>query len=389
MNQKIENLIVKFLMNTANINELESLTIWLKKPKNRQIFKSFVKTNYAMDINMKQFDIENVKKEYLSKIKKDKSVFYRYRFLEISKYAAAAVILFGLGFFFRDNLFHQSTENDAVPIIVNTNTIEPGIDKATLTLEDGSEITLEKGASFQTKNANSNGEEIIYEAGKRTPKEIAYNYLTIPRGGQFYIVLSDGTKVWLNSESQLKYPVSFKEGEARQVELVYGEALFDVTPSSKHKGARFKVFNNAQEVEVVGTVFNIKAYKDETNVYTTLVEGKVNVSMENLKQSLIPNQQLHLDLKTNISIVKTVNTYNEISWKDGVFSFEQKPLAEIMKVLSRWYDKEVVFENTDLKEITFTGILGKNQKVKDVLSTLKTLSTVKDYEINNKTITLK
>ena len=163
MNQKMENIIVKFLMNTANINELESLTIWLKKPENRQIFKSFVKTNYAMDINMKKFDTENVKKEYLSKIKKDKSVFYRYRFHEISKYAAAAVILFGLGFFFRDNLFNQSTENDAVPIVVNTNTIEPGIDKATLTLEDGSQITLEKGASFQTQNANSNGEEIIYD----------------------------------------------------------------------------------------------------------------------------------------------------------------------------------------------------------------------------------
>jgi ferric-dicitrate binding protein FerR (iron transport regulator) len=87
--------------------------------------------------------------------------------------------------------------------------------------------------------------------------------------------------------------------------------------------------------------------------------------------------------------VKTVNTYNEISWKDGVFSFEQKPLAEIMKVLSRWYDKQVVFENTDLKEITFTGVLGKNQEVKDILSTLKALSTIKDYEINNKTITLK
>ena len=310
-------------------------------------------------------------------------------FYEISKYAAAAVILFGLGFFFRDNLFHQSTENDAVSIIVNANTIEPGTEKATLTLEDGSEITLEKGAPFQTQNANSNGEKIIYEAGKRKSKEIAYNYLTIPRGGQFYVVLSDGTKVWLNSESQLKYPVSFKEGEARQVELVYGEALFDVTPSSKHKGARFKVLNNAQEVEVVGTVFNIKAYKDETNIYTTLVEGKVNVSTENIKQSLIPNQQLHLDLKTNISIVKTVNTHNEISWKDGVFSFEQKPLVEIMKVLSRWYDKQVVFENKDLKEITFTGVLGKNQKVKDILSTLKTLSAIKDYEINNKTITLK
>ena len=151
-----------------------------------------------------------------------------------------------------------------------------------MTLADGSKIALEKGTPVQTQNANSNGEELIYESSKNTSR-LVYNYLTIPRGGQFVIKLSDGTKVWLNSASQLKFPVAFIEGESREVELVYGEAYFEVSPSTAHKGAHFQVYNKKQKVEVVGTEFNIKAYKDESNIYTTLVNGKVNVETGNKK----------------------------------------------------------------------------------------------------------
>ena len=150
------------------------------------------------------------------------------------------------------------------------------------------------------------------------------------------MILSDGTKVWLNSESQLKYPVAFNDGETRQVELVYGEAYFDVSPSTAHKGARFKVFNQSQEVEVLGTEFNIKAYKDETNIYTTLVEGKVAISAAGKNQILKPNQQSNLNLETGSIEITTVDVYNETTWIDGIFSFENKPLKEILKVLSRW-----------------------------------------------------
>ncbi|HEX9826742.1 MAG TPA: FecR family protein, partial [Flavobacteriaceae bacterium] len=195
------------------------------------------------------------------------------------RYAAAAILIIALAstYFLRDTIFNNQIQiENTTPIIVN-NQIAPGIDKATLTLEDGTEMVLVKGASVQTKNATSNGEEIIYQqtTGNRQP---ATNTLTIPRGGQFFITLADGTKVWLNSETQIKYPVSFVKGQSRQVELVYGEAYFDVSPSTAHGGSNFKVFNNNQEVEVLGTEFNIKAYKDEINIFTTLVEGKVAVS---------------------------------------------------------------------------------------------------------------
>jgi len=306
------------------------------------------------------------------------------------KYAAAAIVvgILTTTFVFKDNLF--KTPIEASPVIVDANNrIEVGTDKATLTLEDGSVVVLKNGNSFHTQNASSNGKEIVYKTGQQKPTKIAYNYLTIPRGGQFFIKLSDGTQVWLNSESQLKFPVAFVDGEIRRVELVYGEAYFDVSPSTKHKGSKFKVFNKSQEVEVIGTEFNIKAYKDETNVYTTLVEGKVAVSTTNGKQKLVPNQQLNLNLKTNTAVINSVDVYDEIAWKQGVFSFKRKSLEDIMKVLSRWYDLDVKFTNPVLKKSGFNGIVGKDQKIEDILETIKSYGVIKEYEIKNKTVILK
>ena len=301
------------------------------------------------------------------------------------KYAVASSILLIVAltvFLNNENDLSQFIES-----IIANNRIETGTDKAILTLESGEEVTLIKGTSFQTQNAASNGEAIIYN--KTASKDITYNTLTIPRGGQFQVTLSDGTEVWLNSESQIKYPVAFKDGNTRRVELVYGEAYFDVSPSTVHQGSKFKVFNNAQEVEVIGTEFNIKAYKDEANIYTTLVEGKVAVTYENKNQNLLPNQQSNLNLNTNDFIIAEIDVYNEISWKDGVFSFERKPLKEIMKVLSRWYDMEVIFNDKSLEGVRFFGVLGKDQNIKEILETIKKFKIIEEYEIKNKTIILK
>lgn len=305
------------------------------------------------------------------------------------KYAAAATVIcfLAITFFLKDKIFNKS---DEIPAVIAKNDVKngrPGTDKATLTLADGSKIALEKGTPVQTQNANSNGEELIYESSKNTSR-LVYNYLTIPRGGQFVIKLSDGTKVWLNSASQLKFPVAFIEGESRDVELVYGEAYFEVSPSSAHKGTHFQVYNKKQKVEVVGTEFNIKAYNDESNIYTTLVNGKVNVETGNKKLRLVPNQQLNLDLKNNTSTIKTVDTYNEISWKDGVFSFKGKPLKEIMKVISRWYDVDVVFVNKNLETVQFKGSLDKKQSLQEILSIMKS-TTIEGYEIKEKTLIIK
>ena len=305
---------------------------------------------------------------------------------KLTKYAAVAAIIFGLGYFFKDNIFNTPVKPS--PIIVNTDIIEPGTDKAILTLEDGSVLVLERGSAVQTQKANSNGEKIVYKSEGSNITKVVYNYLTIPRGGQFNIVLSDGTEVWLNSETQLKYPVNFVKGQTREVELVYGEAYFDVSPSTEHGGSRFKVINKAQEVEVLGTEFNIKAYKDETNVYTTLVEGKVAVYNGNTVQNLKPNQQSNFDVLYSTIQITEVDVYEQISWKDGVFSFRGKSLKDIAKVLSRWYDVDIIFDNNALASLEFIGSLDKHQNIEEILSIMIS-TTINSYEIKDKTIILK
>ncbi len=172
------------------------------------------------------------------------------------------------------------------------------------------------------------------------------------------------------------------------MELVYGEAYFAVSPSSAHKGAKFMVFNDSQEIEVIGTEFNVKAYKDESNVYTTLVEGKVAISIDDRKQHLVPGQQLYLDKTSKTLLIKAVDVYNETAWKDGVFSFENKTLKEMMEVLSRWYDVEVIIENKSIENEEFVGVLRKNQNLKEILTNIKNFGIIKNFEIHDKKVVL-
>ena len=385
MDIKIKKLIVKFLAKEANLKELRQLELWIRNSENEHLFKEYFKANHYANKVLKTYDLETAKKNILQQINRRKA-----KSNYIFKYAVAATLALILTttYFFGDSLFNTTDKDVVSPPIFNANTIEYGKDKAVLTLENGSLIALEKGNSIQTQNATSNGKVLVYQNKAKQIVELVYNQLTVPRGGQFVVELSDGTKVWLNSESQLKYPVSFIKGQSREVELAYGEAYFDVSPSSKHKGAKFKVFNQFQEIDVLGTEFNIKAYKGESNVYTTLVEGKISVSIDNKNLGLKPNQQLDLDINNNTSAIKTVDVYNEVSWKDGVFSFESKTLEEVMKVFSRWYDIEIVFKNNSIKNEEFVGILRKNKNLETILKSFKNYGVIKNFEIEDKKVVL-
>lgn len=296
--------------------------------------------------------------------------------------AASVAILIAIPLLFNKNAMVEKNKSTLV-----NNTIAIGSNKAMLTLGNGTVVLLGKGKSYSAGNIKSNGEQLVYNSNNRS--EIANNFLTIPRGGQFFVQLTDGTKVWLNSESQLKYPVAFVDGATRQVELLYGEAYFEVSPSAKHKGSRFKVKTQTQNVEVIGTEFNIKAYKDEKNIYTTLVKGKVAISNATTKQFLAPNQQSSFNLESNDIAIAPIDVYDEISWKKGLFVFKSMPLKSIMKVLSRWYDVDVAFADASLGNVKFNGVLDKNQKIEDILTTIKNTKFINAYEIKNKKIVLK
>lgn len=387
--KKIRRLITQYVNKQATFSERNELERWLDDDSNYELFKEYVKINYLINLNMDMFDLDESKKMFLDYINDEKKIIKKKKFNYYLKYAAVLIVaLFASTYLFRENIFDSPKVVKKERVINAVAQITPGTDKAVLTLANGSTINLNIENKFSSIFAKSNGKEIIYNSKKSSFNTVEYNYLTVPRGGQFFIMLSDDTKVWLNSESQLKFPVTFIEGKTRQVELVYGEAFFDVSPSEKHSGAKFIVKNKWQEIEVIGTKFNVKAYKDDSNVYTTLVEGKINIKRGDVGQILIPNQQSNLFTDTNSIAIYKVDVKPEIAWKKGMFYFEDKSLKEIMQVISRWYDVEVVFENKDLESVRFIGVLDKQQSIEEILKIMKSTS-INSYKINNKTIILK
>ncbi|UMB59565.1 DUF4974 domain-containing protein [Lutibacter sp. A80] len=382
---EIQKIIVKFLNKEANIDDLEKLDKWLDKKENTFLFNRFVQVEFLTALGMGEYDINKAKEQIRLKLNNVKR---RNRLTLLKRMSIAASITLIIGFSLYKFYNHSIIMKEISEVEKKINV---GSSKAILTLENGNQIRLNKGEKYKNEKVSSNGEELLYTNTKNanSNEEITYNYLTIPRGGEFFIKLSDGTQVWLNSESQLKYPIAFVEGEPRQVELVYGEAYFDVSKSIEHNGSSFKVFHKEQEVKVLGTQFNIKAYSDEVHIYTTLVEGKIAIETKKNQKTLSPNQQAIVNLSTDELKIETVDVYNEISWRAGLFSFENKQLDEVMTVLSRWYNIDVIFTNKDKKKIKFNGVFKKSQHIEEILSMITDNSDKVSYAINEKTITIK
>jgi len=384
MKPQLRDFTVKYLNRTASERELDELSSGIKNPVNAKEFKSLVQMDYAIDHIMEDFNTEQEKKDFLSKIRKmQKQKKVRKLWTRISGVAASILIIISLSV-----LLDKDLAEDTVPLVVN-NKIEPLKNHAVLLLETGEEIALEEGNASRIQNAVSSPEGLDYSEGDVTDTKIAYNYLTVPRGGQFFVKLADGTKVWLNSESKLKYPVHFIRAQSRVVELLYGEAFFEVSSSLKHQGADFKVIHKEQEIQVLGTEFNIKAYAGETKVFTTLVEGKVQINTPREQQILLPEQQAILDDDTYTLSIHKVNLREETGWVNGEFIVRRKNLKQIMEVLSRWYDMDVIFERSELEEVKFIGRIQKDQEITKILNRIKSFGIIKNYEINEKQLRLR
>lgn len=260
--------------------------------------------------------------------------------------------------------------------------------KAVLITSSGEEIALESGQNIniqdQDTDISSSGNLLKYNSKGLTEQKITYNTLIVPRGGEFSLVLSDGSKVWLNSESSLKYPVAFY-GKSRQV-ILTGEAYFDVT---KDPSKPFIVNTQNQKISVLGTAFNVTSYPSEGQIITTLVEGKVNVNdLAGNNETLVPGQQTVLNKRTGSLVKKEVDVNDFISWKKGIYIFENQSLEKILNTLSRWYDMEVHFEDPQLKTKQFTGEIKRYENINQFLEMIETTGTVK-FEINEKTVTVK
>ncbi len=297
--------------------------------------------------------------------------------------AAASILLFlGLGYYYSFNkapIKRQIAKNQK-------HDIAPGGNRAILTLSNGRTINL--GAAKNGKLANQ-GSAII---NKNTGGQITYvnseynssaqnngfNIITTPRGGQYQLVLADGTKVWLNAASSIKYPVVFN-GNERKVELT-GEAYFEV---AHNKEKPFKVISNGQEIEVLGTHFNINAYTDENVVKTTLLEGSVKVTAGGKNKMLKPGEQARLE-KGNI-LVADVDVNEAIAWKNGFFQFKDNNIRAIMQQLGRWYDVDIKYEG-NLPEREFSGAISRNVNLSQILYILSFKEI--HFKIEKKTITV-
>ncbi|MDN3593299.1 FecR family protein [Zunongwangia endophytica] len=301
------------------------------------------------------------------------------------KYAIAASI----AFFAAINFYYYNQKNE-IDLVGDSN-VQIGGDKATLILANGCSVNLGNGKEYHSASVYSDGKKLIYHGEKdNQASKVSYNYLSVPIGGEFFVELADGTEVWLNSDSKIAFPENFEDGEKREVELIYGEAYFKVSPSSEHKGSRFVLKTGEQDIEVLGTQFNVKAYKEDTNIYTTLVEGVVKLnSTDSQSKNLVPGEQAIFSKQNKDLIISPVEISYEVSWKEGVFKFKYKNLEQIMTVLSRWYNVQVIYEDENLKEVKFNGQLRKDQELKDILELFKNTNFITNYEVKNNVVILK
>ncbi|KAA2240756.1 FecR family protein [Chitinophaga agrisoli] len=288
---------------------------------------------------------------------------------------AAAAVLAGLLVAGTYLLLERIPKADiaAVPSPISTD-IAPGVNKATLTLADGSTVTLDSAESRTIQQGGAaisqHKGQLLYAAGHTGPD--SYNILATPAGGQFRVTLPDGSKVWLNSASSLRYPIAFK-GAERIVELK-GQGYFEIAKDARRP---FKVRVPARqngkdymEVQVLGTRFDIMAYTDEQHIHTTLLEGAVRVQQGATNATLSPGQQAVLGYTDHALTVQMADVNQVIAWKTGFFEFANTDLAAIMRQIARWYDVEVEYRNTHSKE-RFLGRIGRDQPLSGILHLLE------------------
>lgn len=254
--------------------------------------------------------------------------------------------------------------------------ILPGTSKAVLTLANGQMIPLGKETTDSTiitdgTQISASGSGITYADGGES-EAVVYNKLDIPRGGEFCLTLSDGTRVWLNSETSIQYPVVFGTKERRV--FIQGEAYFEVAKDAKKP---FTVQFMSSSVTVLGTSFNIRAYPEEKQSQTTLAEGSVRIYSPGSSMLLKPGEQAEVKALSGEMVKKEVEVKTFTSWKDGRFVFEQEPLENIMRTLERWYDIRVIFRDEGAKRISLSGNLKRYGDFSQVMNMLQMTGDVR------------
>lgn len=339
--------------------EERGLQKWMQRDVKRQKLVATAEKYYASDdlpeIGEERINAawENFRETHRTPVKPIRRQLFRWGV------AACLLLAFGSGGWFAYKNIH--TEQPAVKM---AETILPGSSKAYLVLSDGKTIELQGKHEFTDQKVNIRLDSlgITYQSADK-PGTIAYNTLRIPRGGEYNLTMSDGTRVWLNSKTDLIYPVTFT-GNERRVKLS-GEAYFEVTHDTEKP---FIVETDQMEVKVLGTSFNVNSYQDEPEVVTTLVTGRVQIqSQGQALKFLNPSEQSVFNKESGQLLIRPVNTSTYTQWREGKFVFRNDDLEAVMRTLARWYDMEYEFSQPELKTEKFYGMLGRYSNVHQLL----------------------
>ena len=370
----------RLLTRREELND-EEVTAWLKEKNHVELLDEIAAIRQKLS---GQSYGENGEEEFLHL---EKSIYDQKSRRMTLRWSIAASIILLVGLFVGRTIngvrdMHEEQE-------LAKNVMQPGTSKAILMMADGKEVVLEQGQNLnillneRVRVATSNRGIVYEEHGKGVVTE-EYNKLTTPIGGEYSLVLSDGTKVFLNADSELKYPVEFSDGK-RIVDLK-GEAYFEVHKDSLRP---FVVRVNGAEVTVLGTSFNVNTYGDDGQIYTTLVNGAVRVSSVKNGQAevLKPGMQSVMDVQSGQLTVREVDVEPYVAWREGRFVFRAMTLDLIMRQLQRWYDFEVFYQNPELKDYEFRGVIKRDMDLDKVLSVIKVTTNV-DVEVKGKVITI-
>jgi len=344
---QLEDIMVKAANNKATPQELAILEEAIKLPENRALFESYIQTNHVADAQFNAFDTNAAKAKLLERIEVTDvklKISWQKKAVTILKYAAVIALVFIVKNTFMPGTTLEVINQDTVTLELNDGTLK--------TIHPGDEIINANGSVLLAENSDQLEYDTSTEAHKNT--ELFYNKLHVPFGKQFKVKLSDGTLVYLNSGSTLKYPVKFLNGKSREV-FLDGEAYFVV---SKDKNHPFIVNANEISTQVYGTEFNISSYKNDTNLDIVLVEGSIGVynNLKNEKQLLlVPNEKASFNKKDLKFAKETVDAKNFIAWKDGVLLFENATFESIVKKLERNYNVSIQNNFTSLNTVKFSG----------------------------------
>ena len=300
------------------------------------------------------------------------------------KYAALFILFLGIVSLWR------VYDNKEKPIVaaVQSDSILPGRLKAELILANGERIVLDSEArskemealGIKLENDTVNG-LLKYEAGAVDNSiGMKYNTLNVPKGGEYSLILPDGSRVWLNSETTLRFPVQFAGG--KRVVYLSGEAYFQV---KKDTSAAFHVCTKQQKITVLGTTFNVSAYENDRFTETTLIEGKVAVEGGAERVVMKPSEQYILDKRSGVGELKEVETEFYTSWIDGKFYFTSFTFEENVKKLERWYDFTMIYEEDDIRQMRFSGVINKHRPIEEMLRFLEKTTDI-HFKISGKNI---